>query len=484
MLSLLLLAVVAFASSWLLTPVVCAACRRAGLLDQPDRQRKMHQAAVPRLGGVVLAVSYLLSFVALLAAPHSFGADMLRPYLGTVLALAPSAVIVLATGLLDDLYGLSPRFKLTFEGAAAVLAVAAGLTIGDAWWSAPATVLWLVAAANAFNLIDGVDGLATGVGLFATLTMLAAALVNGNHGLALATAPLAGCLLGFLRHNFEPASIFLGDGGSLTLGFLLGCFALIWGYKSTAAVGMTAPLILLFLPFLDVTLSIVRRFLNMKPIFGADRGHIHHRLLALGWRPRHVALVAYAACGLAATVSLVHSSAPPLYGACVVGAFALLVWVAVARLGYAEFRATYRAVWTGQLRRVFHQEILIDQLRNELAEARSVEDCWDRLCDTSRLLGLEQVYLRLGNRDRLVRLRDSEAQQSYQPTYQTTVPLREGDYVAFTGRATDPATARLLLPMAEALRDALGRQTHVARVPALSPESTAVGDRSGRTERR
>ena len=474
MLSLLLLGFVAFLSAWLLTPAVCSGCRSVGLLDQPDRQRKLHQTAVPRLGGIVLAGSYLLSFLALVSLPHSFGSDMLLPNLGTVIALAPAAAIVFTVGLLDDLQGLSPRFKLLYEGVAA-LAVAAGLSLGDAWWSAPATVLWLVAAANAFNLIDGVDGLATGVGLFATLTMLGAALINGNYGLALATAPLAGCLLGFLRYNFEPASIFLGDSGSLTLGFLLGCFAVIWGYKSTAAVGMTAPLILLFLPFLDVALSIARRFLNMKPIFGADRGHIHHRLLALGLRPRHVAMLAYAACGVAAAVSMIQSSAPPLYGAVVMGAFALLVWVAVAKLRYAEFRATYRALWTGQLRRVFRQEILMDQLRNELAGAASVEECWDRLCDTSKQLGLHQVYLRLGDRDRLVRLRDSEG--SYQASYNVTVPLREGDYVAFTGHPADAATAQLLLPMAEALKDALKRQVNVVRVSGPLESATAA-DRS------
>jgi hypothetical protein len=160
----------------------------------------------------------------------------------------------------------------------------------------------------------------------------------------------------------------------------------------------------------------------------------------------------------------------------VVGAFAVLVWLAVAKLRYAEFRASYRALWTGQLRRVFRQEILLDQLRNNLAEARSVEECWDRLCDASKQLGLEQVYLRLGNNDRLVRLRESSTQQSYQ----TTVQLREGDYVAFTGRPEDPASAQLLLPMAEALRDALKRQTSVARLPE-APESVACPDRSSQT---
>ena len=469
MLSLMILGLVAAVCAMVLTPVVCAICHRAGLVDRPD-QRKLHRTAVPRLGGLVLAASYLASFGALALLPASTGAELVRQHRQMVLALAPAAVVVFAVGLLDDLFGLSPRFKLVFEALAASLAVMAGLSIGDSWWSAPLTVLWLVGTANAFNLIDGVDGLATGVGLFATLTILVAALVHGNYGLALATAPLAGCLAGFLRYNFEPASIFLGDSGSLTVGFLLGSFAVVWGYKSTTAVGMTAPLILLFLPFLDVTLSIARRFLNMKPIFGADRGHIHHRLLALGLRPRHVALLAYAACGLAAAVSMVQSNAPPVYGAFVVAAFALLVWVAIAKLGYTEFRATYRALWNGQLRRAFRQEIVLDQLRTELATARSEEECWDKLCHASRELGLSQVLLRLGDRDRHAQWREIESAASYQ----TRVPLRAGDYVAFTGHHADPATAQLLLPLAAALRDALAPPPDGIRLPEPVARREAV----------
>ena len=470
MLSLLFLSLAAAVCATALTPVVCWFGHRAGLVDRPDRHRKLHHTAVPRLGGLVLAGSYLASFGLLALLPQSSGSELVRMHLQTVLALAPAALVVFAVGLLDDLCEVSPRFKLLFEAVAALLAVAAGLSIGEAWWSTPVTVLWLVATANAFNLIDGVDGLATGVGLFATLTILAAALLNGNYGLALATAPLAGCLAGFLRYNFEPASIFLGDSGSLTLGFLLGSFAVLWGYKSTAAVGMTAPLILLFLPFLDVALSIARRFLNMKPIFGADRGHIHHRLLALGLRPRHVALLAYTACGLAAVVSMIQSNAPREYGVFVVTAFALLVWLAVAKLGYAEFRATYRTLWSGQLRRTFRQEIVIDQMRTNLAAARSEEECWDQLCVASRELGLAQVWLKLGDRDRQADLQQLDTVLSYQ----TRVPLREGDYVAFTGRNNDPATAQLLLPLAAALREALTRQPDARPLPA----PTASPDRS------
>src|SRR5258707_5829576 len=141
----------------------------------------------------------------------------------------------------------------------------------DSWWSLPLTIVWLVVCANAFNLIDGVDGLATGLGLFATVTTLIIALLQGNLALAVATAPLVGALLGFLRYNFNPASIFLGDSGSLLVGFLLGCFGVIWSQKSATILGMTAPLMALSIPLVDLCLSIVRRFLRRQPILRCDR---------------------------------------------------------------------------------------------------------------------------------------------------------------------------------------------------------------------
>ena len=157
------------------------------------------------------------------------------------------------------------------------------------WLSLPLTLLWLVGCANAFNLIDGIDGLATGAGLFATVTILIGALLSNNVPLALATVPLAGALLGFLRYNFNPASIFLGDSGSLTIGFLLGCYGVLWSQKGATMLGMTAPLMALAVPLLDTGLAVARRFLRHQPIMSGDAAHIHHRLLARGLTPKDCA---------------------------------------------------------------------------------------------------------------------------------------------------------------------------------------------------
>ena len=180
-------------------------------------------------------------------------------------------------GILDDLIGIEPWHKLIGQIIAGGLAYWAGIHVQGfggynlgPWWSIPLTILWLVGCTNAINLIDGIDGLATGVALFATCTTLIAALLQHNLALALAVVPLAGCLLGFLRYNFNPATIFLGDSGSLFIGFLLGYFSVLWSQKAATMLGMTAPLIALSVPLLDTGLAIFRRFLRRQPIFGAD----------------------------------------------------------------------------------------------------------------------------------------------------------------------------------------------------------------------
>ena len=278
-----------------------------------------------------------------------------------------------------------------------------GHSIADTWWHGPVTVAWLVVCSNAFNLIDGVDGLAAGVGLFATVTTFVAALCSGNNGLALATAPLAGALLGFLRYNFNPATIFLGDCGSLSIGFLLGCGGVMWSQKATTLLGMTAPLIALCIPVLETSLSILRRFLRGKPIFAPDRRHIHHRLLELGMSPRRVAFVLYGVAGTAAACSLVVSVAGDRFAGLVVVACCVAVWFGVQRLGYSEFEVARRVVFGGVITRVINDRVVLRQLEEELGAAAPTEDCWEILTGASRKLGFNQVRLEFCGRVRTER---------------------------------------------------------------------------------
>src|SRR5436190_1256969 len=231
------------------------------------------------------------------------------------------------------------------------------------WWSLPLTLLWLVGCANAFNLIDGVDGLATGLGLFATLTMVIAALLRGNLALAVAMAPLAGALLGFLRYNFNPASIFLGDSGSLLVGFLLGSYGVLWCQKSATLLAMTAPLMALAIPILDVCLSIARRFLSREPIFGADRGHIHHRLLDRGLSPRRVALLLYAVGGLSALLAVLQSLAQNRLSIAIPALFCASTCIFVRSLRYVEFKAARKVFLSGAVRRLLGAEIDLQNMK-------------------------------------------------------------------------------------------------------------------------
>jgi UDP-GlcNAc:undecaprenyl-phosphate/decaprenyl-phosphate GlcNAc-1-phosphate transferase len=257
----------------------------------------------------------------------------------------------------------------------------------------PLTMAWLLGCTNAFNLIDGIDGLAAGVGLFATLTTLIAALLGSNPALALATGLLAGALLGFLRYNFNPASVFLGDCGSLSIGFVLGCFGVIWSQKAATAVGMTAPLIALCIPILETVLSIVRRFLRGKPIFGADRRHIHHRLLDLGFSARTAALLMYGAAGIAAGCSLLINFADTRFGGAIILLFCAGAWIGVQHLGYGEFGAARHVIFGGVIPRVINAEVILKHLEAGLGAAVSADEKWQVLAATSRKMGFNQLDL-------------------------------------------------------------------------------------------
>jgi len=469
--SLAFLMVLSAIATWIFTPAIRGLCQTRGWLDQPDA-RKHHANAVPRLGGVAIMLAYALSLAIFALLPLSVSLET-RSHWNQILRLLPAVGLVLFMGLVDDLRGLRPLTKIVAEVAAAMTVYTAGVRLGgDAWWALPLTVVWLVGTTNAINLIDGVDGLAAGVSLFATLTMFVAASLNGNILLAMVTAPLAGCLIGFLRYNFEPASIFLGDSGSLTIGFLLGCFGLIWGYKTATAIGMVAPMVLLTLPFLDVALAIGRRFLSMQPIFGADRGHIHHRLLARGLRPRHVALICYLGCGVAGLVSLWASQSGPQLAAFLVLAFGGLVWVAVSHLGFTEFRAARSALLGNRFRQVVRDAIIVDRMKSGLASATSADDYWSHLHTASEKLGLGRVHLRLDGQ-----VWSSEG-EPHPAGWETRVPLNGDDYVAFQSVAPNPDTAHSLIPLALALRDS-PKPPSVRRAP---PTRESVGDLDRRAE--
>jgi UDP-GlcNAc:undecaprenyl-phosphate/decaprenyl-phosphate GlcNAc-1-phosphate transferase len=419
-----------------LTPLVRDRFGKA-FLDHPDGVRKKHAAPVPRVGGIAIVLAYVVTFVIALVLPFTY-TQHLHHELPNILPLTLVASVVFFTGVLDDLIGLAAWQKLAGIVGASVLAYFSGIHVevrtlqhmpAWPWLGFAITVIWLVGCTNAFNLIDGMDGLAAGVGLVATITMLLAALTQNNVPLILATMPLAGCLLGFLRYNFNGASVYLGDSGSLTLGFLLGCFGALWSNKSVTLVALTVPLLAVSIPLLDVVLSILRRFLRNRPIFQADRGHIHHRLLARGLSPRGAVLTMYGFCGLVAVlsvmVSAVHNNQ---FGGLIVIVFGGAAWVGISQLEYSEFASAGRILFGGQFRRMIDVEARLKDFEANLAQAATVDDCWNHIRNGSRDFGFHEVKMNFSGRH----FEDSHtAPGSAKPRWQLRIPLRDSQYVNF-----------------------------------------------------
>jgi UDP-GlcNAc:undecaprenyl-phosphate GlcNAc-1-phosphate transferase len=344
----------AFVLSLIATPLVRRVAVRYRLVDSPDLSRKLHARSVPRVGGAAVVISYALALAGFLLLSGDHTQVNMPRALERMGALAPAAILVFLTGLLDDTAGLKAWQKLVLQTLASGWAFAQGFGIrvlaespAGVYVSLLLTVGWLVACCNALNLIDGIDGLAAGIGFIASAATLAAALVHHNPGLALLAAPLAGSLLGFLKYNFNPASIFLGDCGSLLVGFLLGCYGILWSQRSATAVGFAAPMIALAVPLLDVVLAIVRRSLGRRSIFEADRGHIHHRLLDRGYTPRRAALLLYAFSGLSAGLALLQDVTHDRFG----GLFPVLIcaaaWFGLQHMRYFDFGPAVRSLFRG-----------------------------------------------------------------------------------------------------------------------------------------
>ncbi|MFZ0592920.1 MAG: MraY family glycosyltransferase [Bryobacteraceae bacterium] len=402
------LGVLAFAVSLVMTPLVRDVFLRMGVVDMPDQERKLHGSNIPRVGGIAIFLAYTIAYSVLALTPAR-GNELFGQAFAGKWWLFSAVAVVFLTGLLDDLLTLRPKQKLLGQIIAAVLVWYGGIEINPfpnthfgPWLSLPLTIAWLIGCTNAFNLIDGLDGLAAGAGLCATLTVIAAAFLTHNAGLALLAIPLAGSLLAFLCFNFNPASIFLGDCGSLTIGFLLGCLGVIWSQKITTLIGLSAPLMAISLPLLDTSIAIARRVLRSRPIFSPDRGHIHHRLLDRGNSVRKTALLLYAACSIAAGLSLLQLSSHGLFGVLVILLFGSLVCFGIQHLGYIEFRVASRLLQKRVMFRMIDDEMKLQQLENRLAEADE-DEALDLISKTCLDLGVENVFI-AGRTDEVVNI--------------------------------------------------------------------------------
>ncbi|OHB66379.1 MAG: hypothetical protein A2V70_18960 [Planctomycetes bacterium RBG_13_63_9] len=312
--SLLIAFAVAFGASLLLTAVVRAVARRWGIVDRPDGKRKLHALPVPLWGGVAV---YLAVVLGLVVAGHGpFAAAAAPTGLYTVLII--TAGIVCVFGAIDDSWALGGRVKLVLQTCSVLPIVALGYYVDRivafgypielGWLGVPLTVAWLVGCINALNLLDGMDGLTSTVGLL-TAAMLAIIATNmGNGHVAVIAIVLAGALAGFLIYNLPPASIFLGDSGSMVIGLVLGVLGIQGAMKTSTTLAITVPAVIMSLPMFDMVLALVRRRLTGKPFDTADRQHVHHRLLDRGLTQWQTLCIIGALClttGAAATAATI-----------------------------------------------------------------------------------------------------------------------------------------------------------------------------------
>lgn len=299
---------IAFIISALLTPWVRRVAVVAGAIDESGaddpHSRRVHAGRIPRMGGVAVAIAFFVPLVVLLlldsSLAHQFFHDPRR-----IVGLGLGGAIVLALGVVDDIRGVRPRTKLVFQATAALVAWGFGYDIHAVAlpligrvefgaFSLVITIFWFVGVINALNLIDGLDGLAAGIAFFACITNLVVGTLNDSLLVILLSGALSGALLGFLIYNFNPASIFMGDSGSMFLGFVLAATSLLGStIKSSTTVAILVPIVALGVPITDTVWTFARRLKQRRSIFVADRGHIHHRLLDLGLSQRRVVMLLY-----------------------------------------------------------------------------------------------------------------------------------------------------------------------------------------------
>lgn len=300
-----------------LTPLVKKFAFKVGAVDVPNA-RKVHTKIMPRLGGLGIYLSFLIALMLLLPfVPHTFTDREMN----FVWAFLVGGTMILLLGAFDDRFDLSAKLKFVIQIATACVVVF-GFDIRidfvnipfhtyssiESWIAIPFTILWIVGVTNAINLIDGLDGLAAGVSAIAIGTIAVMAFIMGNVVVALICLLLLGSIIGFLFFNFHPAKIFMGDSGALFLGFSLAMLSLL-GFKQIAIVSFLTPLILIGVPLSDTLFAIVRRWMQKKPIFSPDKGHLHHCLRELGFSHRQTVLIIYGIAAFFGVLAIIQSSA-------------------------------------------------------------------------------------------------------------------------------------------------------------------------------
>lgn len=323
--------IIALVITYAITPLIKKLAINIGAMDKPDA-RKVHHGAIPRLGGLAIYIGYMVSVI--------YSVDDLSAEMG----LLVGSLVLVAVGIWDDVKQIGPKTKLTGQILAAAVVVAFGNQvefITNPWghvfylgiFSIPLTIFWIVGFTNIVNLIDGLDGLAAGISLISCMAIFTVLWQMGQVDLACIALALAGSACGFLRYNFNPAKIFMGDTGSMLLGYTMATISVMGAVKTAATISLVVPVIVLGLPILDTTFAIIRRKINGRPVFKPDKGHMHHRLLALGLSQKQAVLLMYAVTALLGYVAILLAKVNILVGIAIVLAILCICVFIATKLG-------------------------------------------------------------------------------------------------------------------------------------------------------
>ena len=394
--------------STFLTLVVRNRALKYGWVDQAKTSRKIHGTPVPRLGGIAIVCGFFAPLLALLVIDSSVG-RVFRGNTDLVSGLFCCGISTAFLGLYDDVRGSGAKLKFAIQFAAAGALYSLGFRIEHianpfgaplalGMLSVPFTLLWIVGIINAMNLIDGLDGLAAGVALFAVAANFVLAFVRGDILLCLMMASLGGAVRGFLVFNFNPASIFMGDAGSMFLGFVLATVSIKTSAKSGTAVAMLVPILALGLPIMDTLLAVLRRSLLGRAIFSSDREHIHHRLMSvLVVSHRKAVLILYGLCCLFALTALAMAYANSAEGTLLLLGMGLIVFGVIRKLGYLSRNEMIIA--HGVRKRNIELRTLVKQVNGGIAKAQDVEGIWNSVRPLAEALQASCLQLRVQRSD-------------------------------------------------------------------------------------
>lgn len=391
--------IIALALSAIITPMVRDFAIARGWAGQPSSSRDVHKGAIPRVGGIAIVIAFFAPLVGLFFVESGPG-SLFRRDMPVVIALFAGGVAIAALGIYDDLKGANAWQKFAVQIGVGVCAYQLGVRIDILnWftdeplrlgaWSGPITVLWIVGVINAMNLIDGLDGLASGVAFVAIVPTLVVSAYSGNVLMLLFMASLGGAILGFLIYNFRPASIFMGDTGSMFLGFVLATGSVVANAKSSATVSMIAPVLALGLPIMDTLLAVFRRSMAGTPLFTADKDHLHHRLLNKGLSHRQTVLVLYVLSAVFAGAALISAFANGAQLAVVLLVVAVIVGVFLRKLGYLSGQPGT----SGRRKRNQLARSLVRNARSELRAAEDHSSIWYLIQPLREQLGPERFEL-------------------------------------------------------------------------------------------